>query len=240
MLAELAGLADGVHDFAEQVFVGQAFYVAAREPSAVFGLELLDLERGDLLELRAHCLARFELLAVDQDRERSSPPFAVFDVAEKRKLAGNANRRAVRQGSLPSADVVVDQLRDVSVVADDDENGWGLGAVPFRFAPFPLAVASLVIAVEAVQSPLQLDRELGLAADRFGSPPLAGKLFPDARPEVAVSRLLSLHRVVGDGNTGNLDDARLDGVDEREVRDDPGEQVTCPVARAPEEERGRR
>ena len=138
------------------------------------------------------------------------------------------------------ADVVEDQLRDVRVVADDDEDGRSLVAGPFRFALLPLAIAGFIVAVEAMESPLQLDRELGLAFDRLGSSPLAGKLFPDSRPEVAVGRLLALHRVVGDGNAGNLDDARLDGVDEREVGDDPGEEVPFPVARAAEEERGRR
>ncbi len=71
---ELAGLADGVHDFAEQVFVGQALGVPPGEPNAVLGLELLDFHRGDLLEIGAHPFARFELLAVDQDRKRSGLP----------------------------------------------------------------------------------------------------------------------------------------------------------------------
>ena len=240
LLAELAGLADGVHHFAEQVFVGQILGVAAREPGAVLGLELVDLQGGDLLELGAHRIARFQLLAVDQDRERSGFPSPVFDVAEKGKLAGNRNRRAVREGSLPSADVVEDQLRDVGVVADDDEDGRSLVAGPFRLALLPLAVAGFIVAVEAMESPLQLDRQLGLASDRLGSSALAGKFLPDSRPEVAVGRLLPLHRVVGDGNAGNLDDARLDGVDEREVGDDPGEEVPFPIARAAEEEGGRR
>ena len=68
VLAELAGLADGVHDLAEQVFLGELVGVAAREAVAVLGLEFLDLAGGDLLELVAHPLAGFELLAVDQDR----------------------------------------------------------------------------------------------------------------------------------------------------------------------------
>ncbi len=67
MLAELARLADGVHHLADQVFVGQAFGVATGEPIAIFGLEFLDLEGGELLEVVAHSFARFELLAVNQD-----------------------------------------------------------------------------------------------------------------------------------------------------------------------------
>ena len=78
VLAELAGLADGVHDLAEQVFVGEALGVAAGEAGAVFGLEFLDLAGGDLLEVVAHRLAGFELLAVDQDRVRPVAPGAVL------------------------------------------------------------------------------------------------------------------------------------------------------------------
>ena len=77
LLAELARLADGVHHLAQQVFVGQAFGVAAGEALPVLGLELLDLTRGDLLEVVAHRLAGFELLAVDQDRVGPVEPAAV-------------------------------------------------------------------------------------------------------------------------------------------------------------------
>src|SRR5208282_2486620 len=162
------------HHFAKQVFVGQLLGVSPLIANAILGLELVDLQGGDLLELRAHRIARFQLLAVDQDRERSGLPLSVFDVAEQGKLAGNRNRRAVWQGSLPSADVVEDQLRDVGVVADDDEDGWSLVAGPFRLALLPLAVARFIVAIEAMESPLQLDRKLGLAPTASVRRPLRG------------------------------------------------------------------
>ena len=62
-------------------------------------------------------------------------------------------------------------------------------------------------------------------------------MLADAEPEVAVGRLVALHRVIGDRHAGNLDDARLDRVDQREVGDDPGEERPLGVARASEEER---
>ena len=80
VLAELAGLADGVHHLAEQVFVGEVFGVAAGEADAVLGLELLDFAGGDLLEVVAHRLARFKLLAVHQDRVGAMEPAAVLVV----------------------------------------------------------------------------------------------------------------------------------------------------------------
>ena len=64
----------------------------------------------------------------------------------------------------PAGDDIEHQLRDVGVVADDDEHrrrdaaGAGLGVL------LPEAVILFVVAVEAVQGPLQLDRELGFAA----------------------------------------------------------------------------
>ena len=77
VLAELAGLADRVHHLAQKVFIGEVLGIAAGEADAVFGLELLDLAGGDLLEFRAHGLAGFKLLAVDQNGIRAVKPAAV-------------------------------------------------------------------------------------------------------------------------------------------------------------------
>jgi hypothetical protein len=54
VLAELARLADGVHDLAEEVFVGQFLGIPAREARGVLGFEFLDLGGGDPLEIGAH------------------------------------------------------------------------------------------------------------------------------------------------------------------------------------------
>src|SRR5205807_1378621 len=105
---------------------------------------------------------------------------------------------------------------------------------------FPTAIANLIVAVEAVEGALKLDGELWLARDGLGLAPLAGQLFPDAGPEIAIGGLIAYHGVVGDGNAGNLDDARLDGVDQREIGDDPWKERSFPVARPSKEERSRR
>ena len=70
LLAQAPGLADGVHDLAQQVLVGDRVGVALGEALAVLGLELLDLARHDLLELGAELLAGLELRRVDEDRVR--------------------------------------------------------------------------------------------------------------------------------------------------------------------------
>src|ERR1700719_599515 len=89
VFAELAGLADGVHHLAEQVFVGEVVGITAGEASAVFGLEFLDFTGGDLLEVVAHRLAGFELPAVHQDGVRAVQPAAIaIVVAEDGQLPG--------------------------------------------------------------------------------------------------------------------------------------------------------
>ncbi len=53
--------------------------------------------RAILLEVRAHRLAGFQLLAVDQDRDRAGLPSAIVDVGKQCELAGNECRRVVSQ-----------------------------------------------------------------------------------------------------------------------------------------------
>ena len=71
LLAEAPRLADRVHDLAQQVFVGDGVRVALGEALAVLGLELVDLARHELLELRRELLARLDLRRVDEDRVRA-------------------------------------------------------------------------------------------------------------------------------------------------------------------------
>ena len=54
VFAELAGLAHGVHHFAEQVFVREDFGITTGEAGAVVGFELVDFTGGNFLEVVAH------------------------------------------------------------------------------------------------------------------------------------------------------------------------------------------
>jgi hypothetical protein len=83
LLAELAGLADGVHHLAEQVLVGDLLDIPAGEALAQVVLELVNLAAGDPAELLAHRLAAVELLGIDQDRVRAIEETAAGDVAEE-------------------------------------------------------------------------------------------------------------------------------------------------------------
>ena len=65
--AQAAGLADGVHDLAQDVLVLDVVGAAAREPGDVLALELLDLAGGGLLERRVQGVAAVELHRVDEE-----------------------------------------------------------------------------------------------------------------------------------------------------------------------------
>jgi hypothetical protein len=47
VFAEFPCLADGVHHLPEQVFIGEAFDIAAGEAGAIFGLEFINFPSGD-------------------------------------------------------------------------------------------------------------------------------------------------------------------------------------------------
>src|SRR6185312_11327462 len=154
VLTQLARLANGVHDLAEQVFVGQLLDIASREAPAILRLELRDLAAGDLLVLRAHSLAGVELSAVDEDRRRTSAPLPIDDVAEKWKCTRHEHRGPVTDGLLPSGDVIEHELRDIGVAAHDDEHG---GREVAHAAPIAVGPERVVLPVVLVQ---RLDRAL--------------------------------------------------------------------------------
>ena len=62
-------------------------------------------------------------------------------------------------------------------------------------------------------------------------------MLADAEPQVAVGGLLACHGVVGHGHAGHFDDAGLDGVDQRKIRDHPREKRGFGPARAAQKER---
>ena len=159
----------------------------------------------------------------------------LVEVAEEREAAVLERRRAVLVRPVEAGDVVVDELRDRRVVADDDEAG--------RHADprlLPELERLLVVAVERLERGLELRRKAqrielaGLAA------PLLRHLLADVLPEVAEHRHLVAGDVVGDGHARQLHDAALDRVHEREVAHRPREERALGVARAAQEERRRR
>ncbi len=150
MLAESSLFADRVHHFPQQVLVAQFIGVPAGEALPVLFLELLDLQRGELLELRAHCIAGFQLLAVDEDRVGAVPPLpGSVIVGEDRQLA-RLYDGLFPDLFLPTCDVVEHHFRHVGVVADHDEHRRRASASPFPFLLRPSLVGSLVVAVETL------------------------------------------------------------------------------------------
>jgi hypothetical protein len=60
-------LANCVHDLAQEVLIGDLLGRRGTEALSALSLELLDLDRGELPELRVQGLARLQLLAVDEE-----------------------------------------------------------------------------------------------------------------------------------------------------------------------------
>jgi len=224
VLAELARLAHSVHDLAQEVFIRQICSVTPRKPHTIFGLEFLDFRRGNLFEIRAHGLAGFKLLAVHKDRIRPLEPPAVAVVVAKDGKLPSLDDRPVANGLFPATNVIKNQLRHIGVVAHNDEHRRRQPFGPGLFVLFPQAIILFVIAVEAVQRPLQFRRKLGLPAHRIRLPALHGKMLPDALPQIAVGRLVTDHGIVGHGHARHFDHTRLDGVDERKIGDNPREK----------------
>jgi hypothetical protein len=83
LLAEPPGLADRVHDLAQEALVGKFLRGGGAGALRQLAFELLDLGAGVVPELWVQCIARFELRAVDQERARVRAAIAVLVVIAK-------------------------------------------------------------------------------------------------------------------------------------------------------------
>ena len=160
----------------------------------------------------------------------------LVEVAEQREAAASIERRgAVVVLAVEAGDVVVDQLRDRGVLADDDEaRRNAISCFLPRARRSSRSGRRALRARSAAAAAARADRAPRLAAA------LLGHLRADVLPEVAEHRHLVAGDVVGDRHARQLDDAALDGVHQREVAHRPGEQRAFGVARAAQEERRRR
>ena len=151
-LAEPALLADGVHDLAQQVLVGDVLgLLAVAGALDDLAAEPFDLVGRHAAEVVVEGFAGFELLAVDQQRARAGQRVAVLvEVAEEFQAAVLKRGRSVFVLPEEAGDVVVDELRGGRVVADDDEAGRDADA---RFAP--QLEGLFVVAVESFERGLQ-------------------------------------------------------------------------------------
>ena len=167
-------------------------------------------------------------------------PALIPDVAEQGQgVAAGDDGFAVGVGvdGVVTGDVIENGLADGRVVADEDEDGGRAAVGPGLLVGFPLGKLAGVVAIKALEGPFeeagQERRGLGL----FLTSTQVSQPVADMDPEVAILGIFAGHRVIGDGDPGNLDDPGLDGVHEREVGNDPGEQGPFGIARAFEIER---
>ena len=127
-------------------------------------LELLDLRGRDLLELGAHRLARFELLA---SRSGSCSGVAAscrrLDVAEERQRRRGTAIVAPSPIVFSQPAIQSKTSFETLVLLQTTMNTGGVAALACLGVLLPESVVLLVVAVEAVQRALQLDRQVRLA-----------------------------------------------------------------------------
>ena len=237
--AQGALLADGVHHFAQQVLVGD--FLAAGQVAGAFhtlAAEALDLVRRHGTELGVQGFAGFQPLAVDQQGVGAGERLALFvEVAEQRQAAlfQPGRTRLAILAALPGhqepRDVVVEQLGGRLVVAHHDEARRHAHA-----GVSPCLEGLLVMAVERFQGGLQLGRKRQRVQAAL-SGASARHALADMRPEFAELRHLAARHVVRHRHPGQLDDAALDGVHQREIRHRPRKERALGVAGAAQEER---
>ncbi len=124
-LAETAGLADGVHDFAQKFSVGDRLGRRARALAhRLLTFELLDLRSSEFTKGGVERVVGLDLLAVDEQRGRLGQAVAVFvEVAEEFEMAlMDRVEFAVLILALEAGNPLVDQLRNRRVAAHNDED----------------------------------------------------------------------------------------------------------------------
>ena len=91
-----------------------------------------------------------------------------------------------------------------------------------------------------MQGALQFHWQLRLAAYRLGTPAFFWQVIVDPEPEVTIGGLLAAHGIVCYRHPRHLDDAALDGIDQRKIGDHPGKEDALAVAGASQKEGGSR
>ena len=132
--------------------------------------------------------------------------------------------------TLKPGDPLEYQFRDGGILADHDEDRGH-----FDTRTLPALKFAFVMAIESVERGFECvgqskRAELGGTGGGFG------QILADFFPQIAVDDPIGLHQIVGDRHAREFDDAALDGVNQAEIRDDPGEEIAFRVARAAEEE----
>src|SRR5260221_894998 len=235
--AKLSGLADSVHDLAEQFLIGNVF-AGMRVAGALnnFAAKSLNFVGSHPTEILVERIARFELLAIDQQSvgtwQRIASSFV--EIPEQFEAAVLQRRGVVSVFAVKAGDKVVNELRDRGVLADDDETRGHVDTLLL-----PQLECLLIVAVESLQRCLQSRRKLKRVEFLAFAAPSRRHVLANVLPEVTEHR----HLVAGDvfryGHARELDDATLNGIHQREVAHRPGEQCAFGVTRAAKK-KGRR
>src|SRR5260370_24100275 len=103
----------------------------------------------------------------------------------------------------------------------------------------PLREGALIVLVQRMERRRQLVGQYRIALIVRGAARALGHVavVTDVHPQVTEGRQKTAAPVVSDWHPRHLDDPGLDGIDEREVRHDPGEEGALDVAGALQKER---
>src|SRR5260370_15244220 len=103
----------------------------------------------------------------------------------------------------------------------------------------PLREGALIVLVQRVEGRCQIIRQYRIALIVRGAARALGHVavVTDVHPQVTEGWQKTAAPVVSDWHPRHLDDPGLDGIDEREVRHDPGEEGALDVAGALQKER---
>ncbi len=197
LFAELARFADSVHYLAKQIFVRES---STSRPGNRIRYSVLNSSissDGDFLEFGAHCLAGFELLLSTKMVFGRCSPATMSTLLKSGSLPAQARRFCLGNFPSPILRCIEDEIRDVGVIAYDDEDRRRQTPVSRFSVLLPAAVILFVIAVETLQSALAIQREA--LARPFPShpsrvPSSAGFHGCEARdPDMSAARRASRH-----------------------------------------------
>ncbi len=131
----------------------------------------------------------------------------IVEVAEQRQRTLHQLLLSLLVLLIEAGNIVVDQLRDRGVLADDDEAGRDGNT-----ALLPQIKSALIVSIESLERGLELVWKLERVKVTAGAASLLGHILADVLPEVAVDRHLVAGNVFGDRHARQLDDAAFDGI----------------------------
>ena len=195
---KLSGLADRIHDLAQQFLVGDVVAsVGVAGALDNFTTKAVYFVRSHRAEIVVQRVTGFKLLAIDKERvgtwERVAGSF--IEVSEQSEASVHGRRSPVGVLANKAGDEVVNEFGDRGVLADDDEARRHLNAFFF-----PQLEGLLIVPVERFQRRLQSRREFERIKFFAFATPFRRHVLANVLPQVTEHRHLVAGDVFRDGD----------------------------------------